>query len=105
MKRYLFGAMLVLVGLTLLVGAAVTQPERAQIKPYLQASDGSGPIPTCRPGTNCNPDDQLRQVASDGSGPIPTCRPGTNCKPDDQMRQMASEIGQTRKDSAYSLVN
>lgn len=28
-------------------------------------ADGSGPIQTCRPGTNCDPDDQVRPVASE----------------------------------------
>ena len=58
--------------------------------------DGTGPIQTCRPGTHCNPDDQLRQMA-DGTGPIQTCRPGTNCNPDDQLRQMAMERDRSRR--------
>ena len=60
------------------------------------AGDGTGPIPTCRPGTNCNPDDQVRQIAGDGTGPIPTCRPGTNCNPDDQLQQIAAQASDMR---------
>src|SRR5450755_4301629 len=91
MKRYLCGAVLVLVGLTLVAGAAETQIGRTQTKHTLQTSDG-GPIVTCRPGTNCDPSTQLRQMASDG-GPIVTCRPGTNCDPSTQLQRMASDGG------------
>ena len=65
MKRYLFGAFLILVALTLVAGTAYTQFGHAQTEHRLHASDG-GPIATCRPGANCGPDDQLRQMASDG---------------------------------------
>jgi len=67
------------------------------------AGDGGGPIPTCRPGTNCKPDDQLRQMAGDGGGPIPTCRPGTNCKPDDQLRQMAGDGRRSGLEFAFAV--
>ena len=50
----------------------------------LQIADGSGPIQTCRPGTNCDPVANLE--IADGSGPIQTCRPGTNSGPDDTVR-------------------
>ena len=93
MKRYLCGAVLVVVGLTLVAGAAETHVGRIQSNQPLQTSDG-GPIQTCRPGTNCDPSTQLRQMASDG-GPIQTCRPGTNCDPSTQLRQMASDGGGT----------
>jgi hypothetical protein len=91
MKRFIILAVLVLVALTMVVGAVDTQLLRLQMKHNLRAGDGSGPIPTCRPGTNCGPDGTLRQVAGDGSGPIPTCRPGTNCGPDDTLRQVAGD--------------
>src|SRR6516165_517483 len=55
-------------------------------------ADGTGPIPTCRPGSGCKPDDNLRQIA-DGTGPIPTCRPGSGCKPDDNLREIADGTG------------
>jgi hypothetical protein len=90
MKRFIILAVLVLVALTMVVGAVDTQLLRLQMKHNLRAGDGSGPIPTCRPGTNCGPDGTLRQVAGDGSGPIPTCRPGTNCGPDGTLRQVAT---------------
>jgi len=90
MKRFFFAATLVLVVMTLAVGAADMQPGRAQVRLNLRAGDGTGPIPTCRPGANCGPDDTLRQIAGDGTGPIPTCRPGANCGPDDTLRQMAN---------------
>ena len=67
MKRYLCGAVLVVVGLTLVAGAAETHVGRIQSNQPLQTSDG-GPIQTCRPGTNCDPSTQLRQMASDGGG-------------------------------------
>jgi hypothetical protein len=89
MKRYLLGAVLVLVGLTMVLVAANTQIGSAQMKLHWQAGDGGGPIPTCKPGANCGPDDSLRQVAGDGGGPIPTCKPGANCGPDDTLRLMA----------------
>ena len=101
MKRYLFGAFLILVALTLVAGTAYTQFGHAQTEHRLHASDG-GPIATCRPGANCGPDDELRQMASDG-GPIATCRPGANCGPDDQLRQMASDGRDSRMKSAYSV--
>ncbi len=91
MKRNLFGAILIVSTLTLVSYVAKSPANRRDIQqPSL--ADGSGPIQTCRPGTNCPPDDQLRQMA-DGSGPIQTCRPGTNCPPDDQLRQMADGSG------------
>ena len=64
MNRYFIGAVLVLVGLTLVAGAADTQLARTQTKQHLQFSDG-GPIVTCRPGTTCDPSTQLQQMASD----------------------------------------
>ena len=66
MKRYLTGAVLVLFVLTMAVGSADTQLGRVHTNQYLQAGDGGGPIPTCRPGANCGPDDTLRQVSSYG---------------------------------------
>ena len=65
MKSYLIGAALVLVVLILAVGCADPQFGIAQTKQYLQAGDGGGPIPMCRPGAKCGPDDQLRQMAGD----------------------------------------
>ena len=101
MKRYLCGAVLVVVGLTLVAGAAETHVGRIQSNQPLQTSDG-GPIQTCRPGTNCDPSTQLRQMASDGGGPIQTCRPGTTCDPSvDQSRQMASDGGSASMQSGY----
>ena len=91
MKRYFIGAVLVLVGLTLVAEAAETQLGFAQSNYSLQASDG-GPIQTCRPGANCDPSTQLKQMASDG-GPIQTCRPGANCDPSTQLKQTASDGG------------
>ena len=97
MKRYLLQSVIAVIVLTLVAGVAATQLERVQPQSHIRiAGDGTGPIPTCRPGTNCNPDDQLKQIAGDGTGPIPTCRPGTNCNPDDQMRQIAGQLGETR---------
>ena len=64
MKRFIILAVLVLVALTMVVGAVDTQLLRLQMKHNLRAGDGSGPIPTCRPGTNCGPDGTLRQVAT-----------------------------------------
>ena len=93
MKRFFFAATLVLVVMTLAVGVADMQLGRAQVRLNLQAGEGGGPISTCRPGTNCGPDDTLRQIAGEGGGPIPTCRPGTNCGPDDTLRQIAGEGG------------
>src|ERR1035441_9586834 len=101
MKRFFFAATLVLVVMTLAVGVADMQLGRAQVRLNLQAGEGGGPIPTCRPGTNCGPDDTLRQMAGEGGGPIPTCRPGTNCGPDDTLRQIAGHIVRTQIDSAY----
>ena len=63
MKRFFFAATLVLVVMTLAVGVADMQLGRAQVRLNLQAGEGGGPIPTCRPGTNCGPDDTLRQIA------------------------------------------
>ena len=90
MKRNLLAVVLILSSLTvaLTVGSVLLKLDRIQ-KP-IHVSDGSGPIPTCRPGT-CGPNDQLRQLA-DGSGPIPTCRPKT-CGPNDQLRQLADGSG------------
>jgi len=64
----------------------------------VQIADGTGPIQTCRPGTNCGPDDTV-QIA-DGTGPIQTCRPGTNCGPDDTLRLAISATGTFAKYTA-----
>jgi hypothetical protein len=63
MKRYFFVAVVVFAALTLVVGAAYTHAGRAEMKRFLQAGDGGGPIPTCRPGANCGPNTQLQQLA------------------------------------------
>jgi hypothetical protein len=67
MKKFFFAATLVLVVMTLAVGAADMQTGRAQVRLNLRAGDGGGPIPMCRPGANCGPDDTLRQMAGDGA--------------------------------------
>jgi len=92
MKKCLLVSIVVLAVLAVTAGLLGSQLGRVQSKHNVQiAGDGTGPIPTCRPGTNCNPDDELRQIAGDGTGPIPTCRPGTNCNPDDELRQIAGD--------------
>jgi hypothetical protein len=91
MKRNLLGAVLILSTFTLVSYVAKSPSTRHDVQQPTLA-DGTGPIQTCRPGTNCNPDDQLRQMA-DGTGPIQTCRPGTNCNPDDQLRQTTTKHG------------
>jgi hypothetical protein len=92
MKRYLVGSTLALVVLTLAAGVGIPQLGRTQSKLHMQmAGDGTGPIPVCRPGTPCSPNDQVREMAGDGTGPIPVCRPGTPCSPNDQVREMAGD--------------
>ena len=91
MKRYLLRAVLILSVLTVAVAAGSRLLKLERVPKPIQVSDGSGPIPTCRPGTTCGPDDQVRQMA-DGSGPIPTCRPGTTCGPDDQLRLTITQV-------------
>ena len=66
----------------------------------VQIADGSGPIQTCRPGTNCDPVDTV-QIA-DGSGPIQTCRPGTNCDPVDTVR--LATLPATSRPAGYTVV-
>src|SRR5215472_16581123 len=112
MKKYSRAATLFVCLFTIAIGTG-TSPQKLQraYHPSLVA-DGSGPIPTCRPGTNCGPDDTLiadgsgpiptcrpgtnfgpdDTLIADGSGPIPTCRPGTNCGPDDTLRLTESGI-------------
>src|SRR5271157_334440 len=90
MKSYLFGAFLILVALTLVAGTAYTQFGHAQTEHRLHASDG-GPIATCRPGANCGPDDELRQMASDG-GPIATCGRGGTRLHAGEVRQMDADV-------------
>ena len=88
MKRYSLQLFVVVVVLTLVAAVAAVHFGRVQSYSNVEtAGDGGGPIPTCRPGTNCNPDDQVRQMA--GGGPIPTCRPGTNGDPNDELRLRA----------------
>ena len=85
MKSPLFGTVLITLAFALTLSAANTQYGRATtVDPFgamtesqLIASDGSGPIGTCRPHTNCIPRTALQLTASDGSGPIATCRPHT----------------------------
>ena len=90
MKRYSLQLFVVVVVLTLVAAVAAVHFGRVQSYSNVEtAGDGGGPIPTCRPGTNCNPDDQVRQMAGDGGGPIPTYRPGTNCDPNDELRLTA----------------
>src|SRR5271169_4470111 len=105
MNRHLLQSVVVVVVLTLVAGVAAVQFGRVQSQSQIQtAGDGGGPIPTCRPGTNCNPNDELRQTAGDGGGPIPTCRPGTNCNPNDELRQMASRnLGYSRQEVRTEL--
>ena len=101
MKRNLLAVVLMLSSLTvaLTVGSVLLKLDRFQKPIHVsdgsgpndqlrQLADGTGPIPTCRPGT-CGPNDQLRQLA-DGTGPIPTCRPKT-CGPNDQLRLEAMQ--------------
>ena len=65
MKRYLLGSIFVLAVLAVTAGLVGSQLGRVQSRHNLQiAGDGTGPIPTCRPGTNCSEDDQLKQIAS-----------------------------------------
>ena len=75
MKRYALGTILILLELAILSFGGATLPASHTTQHSILAGDGGGPIPTCRPGTKCPPDDQLRQLAGDGGGPIPTCRP------------------------------
>ena len=98
MKRYLLGAFFILVTLVLVAGVIAIQTGNVETKVQLRAGDGGGPIPTCRPGANCGPEGQLREMAGDGGGPIPTCRPGANCGPDSQdcARWRAMAAGQSR---------
>src|SRR5271166_6466276 len=97
MKKCLLVSFVVLAVLAVTAGLLGSQLGRVQSRHNVQiAGDGTGPIPTCRPGTNCKPDDDLRQIAGDGTGPIPTCRPGTNCKPDDELRQIAAQAADVR---------
>ena len=90
MKKFSLLSVLMLLALSGVASAANTSADRVRRQPRTQ-SEG-GPIVTCRPGTPCNPNDNLRQVASEG-GPIVTCRPGTPCNPNDNVRQVASEGG------------
>ena len=84
MKTYSRIAILIVCFFAITAGTGSTAPALHQVHMLTVIADGTGPIPTCRPGTTCG-DDQLRQIA-DGTGPIPTCRPGTTCG-DDQERQ------------------
>ena len=84
MKTYSRAAILVTCLLTIAAGTGNTPLTSEHANHAILMADGSGPIQTCRPGTNCG-DDQLRQMA-DGSGPIQTCRSGTNCDPDEPVR-------------------
>src|SRR5499427_10337838 len=70
--------------LTLAAGTGNTPLSSQHANHVFLIADGSGPIQTCRPGTNCDPYDTV-QIA-DGSGPIQTCRPGTNCDPYDTVQ-------------------
>jgi len=90
MKKFSLISVLMLLALSAIASAANSTEIRVRRQPRTQ-SDG-GPIATCRPGANCNPNDNVRQVASDG-GPIATCRPGANCNPNDNVRQVASDGG------------
>ena len=96
MKKYSLGTIVILFALAILSFGGATPPASDTAQHIILAGDGGGPIPTCRPGTNCPPDDQLRQLAGDGGGPIPTCRPGTNCPPDDQLRMPATVASRAR---------
>jgi len=91
MKRCLLGTILILSVFTLALGATSIFLKVERVSKQIHIADGSGPIQTCRPGTNCSGDDQLRQMA-DGSGPIQTCRPGANCDPDDQLRLTMARV-------------
>ena len=65
MKKCLLVSIVVLAVLAVTAGLLGSQLGRVQSKHNVQiAGDGTGPIPTCRPGTNCKPDDDLRQIAA-----------------------------------------
>ena len=70
MKTYSRAAILFTCLLTIAAGTGNTPLTSQHANHALLMADGSGPIQTCRPGTNCG-DDQLRQMA-DGSGPMQT---------------------------------
>jgi hypothetical protein len=84
MKTYSRAAILFTCLLTIAAGTGNTPLTSEHANHAILMADGSGPIQTCRPGTNCDPGDNL-QIA-DGSGPIQTCRPGTNCDPGDNLQ-------------------
>src|SRR5215472_7293662 len=88
MKKYSYVAVILL--FALVVGASAHTHSKSLPKPTT-SSDG-GPIATCRPGTPCDPNTQVREMASDG-GPIATCRPGTPCDPSTKLREIASDGG------------
>ena len=92
MKKYWSATVILLFGLVIGVSAHNTLTDQTVNVPIPTTSRDGGPIATCRPGTNCDPSTQLREMASDG-GPIATCRPGTNCDPSTQLREMASDGG------------
>ena len=84
MKKYSLSVLLILCVFTIAGATANKAFKLGRTSSLIHLADGTGPIQTCRPGTNCPPDTQLRELA-DGTGPIQTCRPGTNCPPDDQF--------------------
>src|SRR5215831_15581873 len=88
MKTYSRAAILLTCLLTIATGISSTPQTLQRADHSLLIADGSGPIQTCRPGTNCGPDDTM----ADGSGPIRTCRPGTTCGPDDTVADGSGPI-------------
>ena len=84
MKTYSRAAILFTCLLTIAAGTGNTPLTSQHANHAILIADGSGPIQTCRPGTNCDPVADL-QIA-DGRGPFQTCRPGANCGPDDTVR-------------------
>jgi hypothetical protein len=94
MKRFLLGAVIIPLLLTLTAGAADSRHARTGTTQHLQPSVGNGPNPQCRVGTNCDPSKRVQQQMASEGGPIPWCRPGANCDPAERVQQqMASEGG------------
>ena len=98
MKTYSRVAILIVCLFTIAAGTGSNPPQLQRADHPTFVADGSGPIQTCRPGTNCGGDDNI-QIA-DGSGPIQTCRPGTNCGGDDTLRAATPTVSTLRSYTA-----
>ena len=63
MKKYSYVPVLMMLFAFSVASQGVSTPLGRELPKPKTASDG-GPIATCRPGANCKPNDQLRQLSA-----------------------------------------